>query len=542
MCGQEFTSSPVLITSLRWKNLTFPPQDGTKIDSLVSITKLRFIFSLEIFVVLLILSLASTLSSLGTADSLGAYDDSYSAYCLANSGNVTDVPYVSQQTNGLCHWATQSMALQTVGVPLDLAGVCAATGIGFSMGYLRYENYWLIVPGSDYHQLALLANIDELYGLDTELYVDTDCSDFSSLLALSLQEMGVNWTEIDGWDDAFQILKDSIDEGYPVEIFANLFHLPHPDYDVVREFGSSDDNPSHSVLITGYNETAGVAYVMDPAIGVLEQSEAIPNDDSCLYEINLTSLNLAWNKSYACTVIKPGTGVADDFTNNLGNYILDRLRGDRTSYAPDAEEVFFWNFGSNAYRGIAAELTGDSLSLYLDEFEEYSVQTKASILRNMGIEIEVFLTLQYEAYLLAINALPDVLSDLNLDEFTKEGALAFTHFEAISNHSTLNNFFYTGGATLVSETFSSIAYQYEFVHDGDILASAIEYEEDLFEIRAHLTAIANAWDAAADALERELIGPGIPWIPSISGIGAITVLTIAIVTKRRRDSRNQLIS
>ncbi|MHA1137881.1 MAG: hypothetical protein ACTSSE_15485 [Candidatus Thorarchaeota archaeon] len=58
----------------------------------------------------------------------------------------------------------------------------------------------------------------------------------------------------------------------------------------------------------------------------------------------------------------------------------------------------------------------------------------------------------------------------------------------------------------------------------------------LADIRTHLNAIANAWDTAANALERELIGPGIPWIPSMTGIGAIFVLTVAIVTRRRRES------
>jgi hypothetical protein len=428
------------------------------------------------------------------------------------------------------------MQLQTIGIPLDLAGVCAATGIGFSMSFLRYADYWIILPGPSYQQQAQFATIEELFGLDIEFYLDTDCSDYSSLFGLTLESYGVNWIEIEGWDDAFQLLKESIDDGYPLEIHVNLYHLPHPDYDFVRALGSSDDIPSHSILISGYNETAGVVYVMDPGIGLLEHSEVLPQDESCCYELNFTTLNYAWNQSYACTVIKPGAGITDDFSRTLGNKIVDRLRGDRTTYAPGSEDVFFWNFGSDAFRAIAAELTGDSLSLFLNEFEEHGVQTKASILRNMGLEIEAYLTLQYESYFPAINALPPVLSDLNLDEFIEEAAMALTHFEALSNHSSLNDIYYTSGATIVTETFSSIAYQYEFVHDGDILTVAAEYEEDLFQIRTHLIAIANAWDAAADALERELAGSEIPWFPSMSGIGAIAIITIAIISKKRRES------
>ena len=537
MSGQEFASSPVLITSLSWYNLTIQPQYSPKIDSLVSLTKLRFIFFLEICVILFVLSLAGTLNILGTTDTIRTDNESYRSYYLADSRNVTDIPYFSQQMNGLCHWAAQAMALESAGVSLDLAGECAVTGIGFSAGYVRYEDIWIFVPGPSYRQQVTFANMAELYGLDVEFYVDTDCSEFSSLFALSLQSNNVNWTEINGWDDAFQILKASIDDGYPVEVYVDLYNLPHPDYDFVRDLGLSDSNPSHSILITGYNETAGVAYVMDPAIGVLENSVAVPDDDSWFYEINFTSLNQGWSKSYASAVIKPISAINHDFTSILGNYILDRLRGDRTSYAPASEEVFFWNFGSNAFRAMASELTESGLTSYLDEFDEYDLQIKARILENMGIELEAYLTLQYEAYRMAVSALPDVLPELNLDEFVSEGEKAFEHFNPLTDNSSINNLFYTGGATIASKTFNNIAYQYEHVLDGDLSSAVSEFEEDLAEIRHHLTSIANAWDAAADALERELLEPGLPFIPSMTGIGAIIVLTLAILGKRRRDSR-----
>jgi len=516
--------------------MTVQSQYSTKIDSLVSVTKLRFIFLLEIFVLLLVLSLAGTSNIVGNADAHGDVDYSYNSYSLSNSGNVTDVPYVSQQMNGLCHWATQSMALYSADVSLDLAGVCAATGIGFSAGYVRYEDNWIFVPGPIYRQQVTHANIAELYGVDVEFYVDTDCSDFAALFELTMQVTNVNWTEINGWDDAFQILKDSIDDGYPIEVYVELYHLPHPDYDFIRDLGLSDSNPSHSILITGYNETAGVAYVMDPAIGVLENSAAVPDDGSWFYEINFTSLNQAWDKTYAAVIIKPSTGISEDFASILGNHVLDRLRGDRASYGPESEEVFFWNFGSNAFRAMASELTDAGLSSYLDEFDEYALQTKAMILRNIGIEIEAYLSLQYESYRAAVSALPSLLSELDLEDFVSEGEMAFEHFSLLTDNSSINDLFYTGGATIVTETFNGIAYQYEFDYAGDISQAVTDFEENLVEIQAHLNAIANAWDAAADALERELTDPAIPWIPSMSGIGAIAVITIAIISKRRRES------
>lgn len=478
----------------------------------------------------------STPTVLGNAESFRDYDESYNTYHLADSSNVTDIPYVFQEVNGLCHWATQTMALNVADVSVDLADVCAVTGIGFSSVYIRYDDNWIFAPGPRYKQPAALSCITELYGLETEFYLDSNCSDYAALIGSTLQTYGVNWTEIEGWDDAFQIMKESIDEGFPVEIHVNLYHIPHPDYDIARELLSSDSDPSHSILITGYNETAGVVYAMDPGIGVLDTSAAIPSDKSWFYDINFTSLNLAWCKSYAITVIKPDTGINEDFTSKLGYFIIDRLRGDRASYAAEAEDVFFLTFGADAYRAMASDLTDTSISLYLDEFDEYGLHTKATILKYIGLEMEFSLTLQYVSYQKALYALPDLLSDLDLESFVSAGERALEHYETMSNYSSLNSVSYSGGATIVSETFSSIAYEYEFVQDGDILTSVAEYKDDLSEIRSHLNTIADAWDAAADALELAISGPGIPWIPSMTGIGAIIVLTVAIVTRRRRES------
>jgi len=464
---------------------------------------------------------------------LSNHDESFNTLSLADSGNVAGISYVSQQMNGLCHWATQAMALQSVGISLDLAGMCAVSGIGFSAGYVRYEDNWIFVSGPIYRQQVTYANIAELYGLDVEFYVDTDCSEFAALFELVLQANNVNWTELDGWDDAFQVLKSSIDDGNPVEVYVDLYHLPHPDYDFIRDLGLSDSNPSHSILINGYNETAGVAYVMDPAIGVLENCVATPDDESWFYEINFTSLNQAWRKSYASVVIKPGSGINNDFTSILGNYILDRLRGDRTSYAPASEEIFFWNFGSNAFRALASELTEVGLSSYLDEFDEYELQIKARILESIGLELEAYMTLQYESYRMAISALPNVLPELDLDQFVSEGEKAFEHFAALTDNSSINNLFYTGGATITSETLNSIADQYEHVLDGDLSSAVSEFDEDLAEIRLHLTAIADSWDAAAAALAKAL-NDDTAVIAIVTVVGLCTFIGVVSIFVRRR--------
>ncbi|MGY5881751.1 MAG: hypothetical protein RTV31_15985, partial [Candidatus Thorarchaeota archaeon] len=308
------------------------------------------------------------------------------------------------------------------------------------------------------------------------------------------------------------------------------------DYNLFRDLGITDPTPTHSILVTGYNETAGTVQITDPAIGVLDNPATFPDDGSWLYDISFASLNQSWLASYATTVIKPGSGEPEDFEESLANYIVDRLRGDRNSYSPDAEEVFFWNFGSDAFRAMASDLTETGLSSFMDEFDEYDIQTRSIILQSLAIEIETFLTQQHQSYRVALNALPRVLPSLDLEDFVSAGEPAIEHLEAFSDNSTVNTPFYSSGVKLVTKTFFDIASEYE--SDGDLSSAIAIYEVDLTEIRTHLTAIADAWDAAADALERELSEPGILLIISTGGIGTVIILTIGIVCRRRRKSGN----
>jgi hypothetical protein len=514
--------------------LTVQPQYSTKIDSLVSVTKLRFIFLLEICVILLVLSLVSSSNILGTTSLPGNVDDSYNQHFPAESGYVTDVPFVWQQTNGFCYWATLSMALSNIGIDLDLAEVCAASGIGFSASYLRYEDTLALLSGTSYKQQSILETFADILGFEVEFYLDSDISDWANLLSLGLEAVNVNWTEIDGWDGAFQVLKNSIDSGYPIEIYANIQNLPAEDYDLFRSLGITDPTPTHSILVTGYNESAGTAQIMDPAIGLFDDPATYPDDGSWLYDISFTSLNQSWLASYATTVIKPGNGEPENLEQNLANYIIDRLRGDRTSYSPDSEEVFFWNFGADAFRALASDLTETGLTSFMDEYDEYDLHTRSIIFQDLALRLESSLTRQHQSYRAALAALPRVLSDLELEDFVSAGEPAIDHFQVFSDNSTVNTPFYPSGVKLVTKTFFDIASEYE--SDGDLSSAIALYKEDLAEIRTHLTAIADAWDAAAAALELAISGPGIPWIPSMTGIGAIFVLTVAIVTRRRRES------
>ena len=502
--------------------------------NLVTITKFHPFFlpkAIPLMLIVLIAIIPTTASNGGTI----IYSENIQAMQLASTGYVTDIPYVWQQINGFCGWATLSMGLSAIGIDLSLADVFAVSGIGFSSSYVRYEDTFTFLPGPLYKQQNVLETVSDLLGFELNFYLDSDCSEFAHLFSLTLDSYNVNWTEVDGWNGAFQLLKSSIDSDFPVAIYANLQNLPAKDYEFLRNLGIDDLTPTHSILATGYNETAGTVRIMDPAIGLFDDPATFPDDGSWLYDVNFTSLNQSWFASYAATIIKPGNGVTGDFEINLANYIVDRLRGDRTSYSPDTEEVFFWNFGADAFRALASDLTVTGISSFIDEFDEYDIQTKAAIIENIGLGIETYLTLQHQAYRAALYALPRLLPNLSLDDFISAGEPAIAHLEVFSDNSTMNTPFYPAGIRLASKTFYNIASQYQT--DGDLSSAISMYEEDLSAICTHLTAIADSWDASADALDRELSGPGLPFISSVSGVGAIIVLTAAVVSRRRHESK-----
>jgi hypothetical protein len=452
----------------------------------------------------------------------------------ANAGVVTGVPYVWQEINGFCMWAAVSMAMRYARASLGLYDLFAVSGIGFSASYLRYEDNLLFAPGAFYRQLASLDRASSLYGLNTTMYMDASIE-----LGMAYQEFGANYTSLNGWDGAFSFLKQTIESGYPLVLWTDPYYLPHEDYETVRELGLTSDisGGGHAVVVVGYNDTSETAQIMDPGIGAFGDNFGYPSQGSWSYDINYTSLRNTWSaQAYGAFLLKPGTGKVDDFTIQLATYIVDRLRGDRFAYLPETEEdVFFWNFGADAFRGMAYDLTAEGLSTLMDDVEISDPEIEALVLSSIGLQYEGFLSLQYLSYRSAIKVLPSLLLDLTLDEFVRVGQEAFPYFEEICDNSTMIEFDYLGGATIMTDTLCSIAYSCENTTSGDVHAAVTEHDDDLNHIRENLMKIADVWDAAADALERALQGDGTLTLALVSSsIGGLVILAVVFI--RRRSS------
>ncbi|MFW9926559.1 MAG: hypothetical protein ACFFDM_07335, partial [Candidatus Thorarchaeota archaeon] len=71
-----------------------------------------------------------------------------STFTLSAEALLPSQEYIWQEINGFCAWAATAMAMQYAGVDLDLYDVFAASTIGFSFAYFRYDESFLMFPGA----------------------------------------------------------------------------------------------------------------------------------------------------------------------------------------------------------------------------------------------------------------------------------------------------------------------------------------------------------------------------------------------------------
>ncbi|MFX0055941.1 MAG: hypothetical protein ACFFAD_13525 [Candidatus Hermodarchaeota archaeon] len=453
-----------------------------------------------------------------------------------SEGLIENVPYVWQEINGLCAWAATSVAVQAAGVDLDLHDVLAATGVGFSFAYVRYNDTWLMYPGAIYMQAEPTQFLADLYGLNLTMYFDTSTPSAEQLVEV-WEGRGINSELLDGQNDALALMKSTIDEGYPLLISVNPAWLPAFDYDYLRDLGASGG--AHGILIVGYNDTDSSATIIDPGVGSFGENFGYPEDGRGNYtKITYTNLIQAWSDRYFITVLlKSGGTPAENPSKFLGEYIRDRLLGIGAAYYADPSTAILWKFGEGAFRGLSEDFTVQGLTEYFDVFTgmEGEREFKASLLMFLGLGLEAQVTLQYLSYRASLQALPSLTPDVDLTAFLAAGQQALSHFEAITDNSTLvfpsNLTAYTGP---VASIFMTMADEYNST--GNLEAVLTAHQSDLDEVSIHLLEIADSWLAAGNALAE--IWPNNPLVifgPYLAlaafGVGALVVVVIIYIRK-----------
>jgi len=427
-----------------------------------------------------------------------------SEFTPSAEGILPPVSYVWQEINGFCAWAATAIAMQYAGAEVTLYDIFAATTIGFSFAYFNVNDTVLMFPGALYSQAEPTNYVADLYGLDYTLYVGSTIPALEQNLQVWESE-GLTVGTLGGEDDAYDLFRDTIDSGYPLLISVDPSWLPAPDYDILRNQGLSGGG--HGIVLVGYNDSAQTATYIDPGVGSFGDAFGYPVDGRGNYsQITYSALTTAWSNRYfisntfipdAETPLTPD-GTPDD---SLGPFIRDKLLGVGSIYSPNSANAYIGSFGEQAFRAMSTDMTVDGITSFLSIFDGIAdeVHFKASAIMFIGLGLEAQVTLQYLSYRTALQALPAIMSNTNLTDFSIAGAEALPHFEVIADNSTLiypTNI--TKATGFVATTFKAIADSYNA--SGDVDTAFAPYADELTDISNALLGIADAWKAAGDEL------------------------------------------
>lgn len=457
------------------------------------------------------------------------------------SEEITKVPYVWQEVNGFCFPSSLSMVLQSMGLDLSLYDILAASGSGFSMVSMSVDETMTFFPGVMVRQIPWFEFFTDLYGLEMQFYLNSS-TEYGWNAIQMLATLGCDITDYAGSDliTPMNVMRESINSGYPLAIGVDTYYLPVEDWDIIRDYVGplQPGGVGHAIVIIGYNDTVQRVQVYDPGVGLLGENYGYPDDGRWNYTMTYSQLDDAWKSAgYVTFRVSNGTGLVGDFEEKLASYITQRLLGNRTSYFEGAENFFYLGTGANAFRGIGLDMTLEAIRDYCFNYLEVD---KPAAIRLLGHNLEVMMTMQYLAFRSSLDSLPDLLPSKNLQPFLIAASEAIPHMEALSHNASI-----TSGIdisvrdTLLYNTFFGMASSFEISHDLDY--SINEFSSELEEISIHLFAIADAWEAAGYALSQELDESGNILDNNLTVVigGGATILIIGMILVVWRRKPNE---
>jgi hypothetical protein len=454
------------------------------------------------------------------------------------SEEITGVPYVWQEVNGFCFPSALSMVLQSMGLDLSLYDILAASGSGFSMVGASTDEAMMFYPGVMVRQIPWFEFFTDLYGLDMQFYLDSE-TDYGWNAMQILEQWGSDC--VDYADSALvtprNVMRESIDAGYPLAISVDTFFLPVEDWDITRNYigPMQPGGVGHAIVIVGYNDTSQSVQVYDPGVGLLGENYGYPDDGRWNYNMSYSTLDQAWRGcGYVTFRVSNGTGPVADFEDRLASYITQRMLGNRSAYFEGYENYFFLSTGADAFRGMGLDMKLEPIRDYCYNYLEVD---KPTAIRMLGHNLEVMMTMQYLAFRSSLFSLPELLPSLDLQTFLDEATEALPHMDALSHNASI-----TSGVsvkardTLLYNTFFAMAASFESSHDLD--AAISEFSDELNVIAGHFIAIADAWKAAGEALSSEIeLSQTIPnsnLIIVIGGGACVLIIGVILVIRRRR--------
>jgi hypothetical protein len=388
----------------------------------------------------------------------------------------------------------------------------------------------MMFPGALYQQAEPTQLLADLYGLNQTIYLGSGLTNLDGQVSY-FESQGISVGVLQGRDDAMQLMRQSMDQGYPLIVSVDPRWLPAHDYDIFRDRNSTGG--AHGIVVVGYNDTEGAAYIIDPGVGSFGEDFGYPYDGRGNYtKISYSNLDLAWgSRDYISVSLTPGGTPANEKSSLLGAYIRGRLLGDSSSYAPGSPYGYIWSFGEAGFRKMSSDMTPEGLTSYLNVYNGIpnEVRTKSLLLFVIGLGLEAQMTLQYLSFRAALERVACLMPDVDLVTFEQEAAKALPHFDALADNRSLTQpFNTTPHENIVSSTFHDIVDGYNST--GNLSIALASAADNLTKISGHLLSIADSWKDAGLALEAIWpTNPLIVYAPLIAvGAGGAAVLLLIV--------------
>ena len=151
---------------------------------------------------------------------------------------LTGVPYVWQEINGYCHYASQSMLFNHCGYSHTVMQTVEFSSAPYS--YIYFDNLFQGISGIFSSQsVSDIRWAGEMRNLTNQYYKF--------------------WT----WSAYWMHLQEELDKGTPIEVGVDPYYLPQPDYEICRTYGI---HSGHAVVVVGITEDQVILH--DPGVGI----------------------------------------------------------------------------------------------------------------------------------------------------------------------------------------------------------------------------------------------------------------------------------
>jgi hypothetical protein len=215
------------------------------------------------------------------------------------------VPWVWQELDGFCHYASLSMIFNIHGANNT---IYETIELGCCPHSIIYIDNWFYVLGG--------------------VNVCQGESDFE--FAGEIRNLSCDFEVAQSWQSYMTELKNRINIGLPTETSVDPYYMPQEDYDTLRVLGI---HSSHGIVVVGYTDSSII--VNDPGVGIF----GIPNPENRGSEviIDLDTFKLAVEGPVtpycllSYTAIGPMPSNEEMLYQSLAKSI-DRLSGDSTAF------------------------------------------------------------------------------------------------------------------------------------------------------------------------------------------------------------------